>query len=95
MTAAGTSRYLQNIGGFIGSFERRANIGCQPRDFRPDGVYFKFNKDKLLHHNFPKNTFDLLFLVDTTDSMRGSIRSVKDYCVEISNIFTWKNKKLW
>ena len=86
MTSEGTSRYLQNIGGFIGSVERRANTGYHPSNFRPDAVYFKLNKDKLLHHKFPKKTFDLLYLVDATGSMRGSIRSVKDYCVDISNI---------
>ena len=86
MTSEGTSRYLQNIGGFIGSVERRANTGYHPRDFRPDRVFFKLNKDISLHHKFPKNTFDLLYLVDATGSMRGSIRSVKEYCVEVSNI---------
>ena len=86
MTSEGTSRYLQNIGGFIGSVERRANTGYHPKDFRPDPVKFKLDKNIIYHHTFPKKTFDLLYLVDATGSMTGSILSVKNYCVEISNI---------
>ena len=86
MTSEGTSRYLQNIGGFIGSVERRANTGQNPIDFRPEPVIFSLNKSSLFHHYFPKKTFDLLYLVDATGSMSGSISSVKNYCVEISNI---------
>ena len=91
MTSEGTSRYLQNIGGFIGSVERRANTGYHPKDFRPERVNFKLDKNPLLFHVFKKKTFDLLYLVDATGSMSGTIYSVKNYCVEISDIL---NKQL-
>ena len=91
MTSEGTSRYLQNIGGFIGSVERRANTGYHPRDFRPEPVNFKLDKNPILFHKFLKKKFDLLYLVDATGSMSGSIFAVKNYCVDISDIL---NKQL-
>ena len=87
----GTSRYLQNISGFIGSVERRMNAGINPKDFRPDAV--EFNLDKSKRYKFNKIAFDLLYLVDATGSMTPSINEVKDYCVEISNILNIKMKE--
>jgi len=86
MKKCGTSRYLQNIGGFIGSAERRANIGYDPKLYRPDGVNFTLNKNPSLYYKYPKKPFDVIYLVDATGSMGGSIESVKTYCVEIANI---------
>ena len=39
LNKAGVSRYLQNIGGFIGSAERRANLGIDPILFRLKKIY--------------------------------------------------------
>ena len=50
----GISRYLQNIGGFIGSAERRVNSGCDPKLYKPDGVIFTLNKSSSLHYKYPK-----------------------------------------
>ena len=86
MKKCGTSRYLQNIGGFIGSAERRANIGYDPKLYRPDGVNFTLNKNPSLYYKYPKKPFDVIYLVDATGSMVESIESVKTYCVEIANI---------
>ena len=86
MKKCGTSRYLQNIGGFIGSAERRANIGYDPKLYRPDGVTFTLNKSSSLHYKYPKKPFDVIYLVDATGSMSGSIENVKTYCVDIANI---------
>ena len=68
MKKCGTSRYLQNIGGFIGSAERRANIGCDPKLYRPDGVTFTLNKSSSLYYRYPKKPFDVIYLVDATGS---------------------------
>ena len=95
MKKTGTYRYLQNIGGFIGSAERRANTGCHPKDFRPERVNFRLNKDPKLFFKYPKKPFDVIYLVDATGSMSGSIENVKNYCVEIANILnSQKNQKI-
>ena len=86
MKKCGTSRYLQNIGGFVGSAERRANIGYDPKLYRPDGVNFTLNKSPSLFYRYPMKTFDVIYLVDATGSMSGSIENVKTYCVDIANI---------
>ena len=89
-TSEGASRYLQNISAFIGSVERRSNTGYHPREYRPDRVYFKLNKNPIFHHKFPKKYFDLLYLVDATGSMKPSISAVKKYCVNIAKLL-YKN----
>ena len=86
MKKSGTSRYLQNIGAFIGSAERRYKIGEHPSLYRPDGVFFTLKKNSSLFYKFPKKSFDVVYLVDATGSMGGSIQAVKTYCVEIANI---------
>ena len=86
MKKCGTSRYLQNIGGFIGSAERRAQLGYDPKLYRPERVKFRLNKNPSLFYKYPKKTFDVIYLVDGTGSMSGSIENVKKYCVEIANI---------
>ena len=86
MKKCGTSRYLQNIGGFVGSAERRANAGYDPKLYRPDGVSFVLNKSSSLYYKYPKKAFDVIYLVDATGSMSGSIENVKTYCVDIANI---------
>jgi len=86
MKKCGTSRYLQNIGGFIGSAERRANIGYDPKLYRPEGVNFTLNKSSSLYYKYTKKSFDVIYLVDATASMSGSIENVKKYCVKIANI---------
>ena len=86
MKKSGTSRYLQNIGAFIGSAERRYKIGEHPSLYRPDGVFFTLKKNSSLFYKFPKKSFDVVYLVDATGSMEGSIQAVKTYCVEIANI---------
>ena len=85
MKKCGTYRYLQNIGGFIGSAERRANL-CEPKLYRPDGVTFNLDKNPNKFYKYPKKAFDVIYLVDATGSMSGSIENVKKYCVEIANI---------
>ena len=86
MKKSGTSRYLQNIGAFIGSAERRYKIGEHPSLYRPDGVFFTLKKNSSFFYKFPKKSFDVVYLVDATGSMGGSIQAVKTYCVEIANI---------
>jgi len=85
MNEKGTSRYLQNISGFIGSAERRFKGDQHPSDYRPKPVKFKFKLYSNLY-KFKSTTIDVVYLVDTTGSMKGSINKVKNYCVEISNI---------
>ena len=86
MNQYGTSRYLENIGGFIGSAERRTKLGYDPKLYRPEGVTFTLNKDPKFYYNYPKKPFDVIYLVDATGSMSGSIENVKTYCVEIANL---------
>jgi CheY-like chemotaxis protein len=86
MKKCGTSRYLQNIGGYVGSAERRAQTGYDQKLYRPDGVNFRLNKSPSLFYKYPKKTFDVIYMVDATGSMSGSIENVKKYCVEIANI---------
>ena len=49
MSSTGTARYVQNIGGFIGSYERREKNEDFPDacSFRPEKVEFKLDKSKL------------------------------------------------
>ena len=85
MKEKGTSQYLQNIGGFIGSSERRNKIYPQnPGKYRPKAVDFKLNKNQL--YNYQKIPFDVVYLVDATESMDKPINSVKQYCLDIANI---------
>ena len=85
MKELGTSQYLQNIGGFIGSSERRNKIYPQnPGKYRPKAVDFKLNKNQL--YNYQKIPFDVVYLVDATESMDKPINSVKQYCLDIANI---------
>ena len=86
MKKCGTERYLQNIGGFIGSAERRRKLGYDPKLFRPEGVSFTLNKDPKLYYKYPKKAFDVIYLVDATGSMSGSIENVKIYCVDIAKL---------
>ena len=83
MKSCGTSKYLQNIGGFIGSAHRREG---GPKDFRPKKVNFKLDKNPKFYYKYPKKPFDVVYLVDATGSMSGSIENVKDYCVKIADI---------
>ncbi len=57
MKKCGTYRYLQNIGGFIGSAERRSNMGFEPKLYRPEGVSFVFKKK---FYASPKNPSDVV-----------------------------------
>ena len=88
MKKCGTSRYLQNIGGFIGSAERRDNNddNYHPRFYRPEKVKFKLDKNPKYFYKYPKIPFDVVYLVDATVSMGESINKVKKYCVEIAKI---------
>ena len=60
--------------------------GYDPKLYRPDGVNFTLNKSPSLYYKYSKKPFDVIYLVDTTGSMSGSIENVKTYCVEIANI---------
>ena len=66
--------------------KRRANTGYDPKLYRPDGVNFTLNKSPSLYYKYPIKPFDVIYLVDGTGSMSGSIENVKKYCVEIANI---------
>jgi len=90
MKKSGTSRYLQNIGGFIGSAERRFKIGEHPSAYRPDAVFFTLKKDSRFYYKYPIKSFDVVYLVDATGSMGGSIEAVKTYCIDIANILKKK-----
>ena len=85
MQESGTSRYLQNIGGFIGSAERRFKTGEHPKYYRPDAVFYDLKKDQKFYYKYPIKSFDVVYLVDGTGSMGNSIEAVKDYCIEIAN----------
>lgn len=86
MSSEGTARYVQNIGGFIGSYERREKNEDFPDacSFRPEKVEFKLDKSKL--YIYPKIPYDIVYLVDATGSMQGEINSVIDYCKTIAEI---------
>ena len=87
MKKCGTSRYLQNIGGFIGSAERRGNCNdYHPKFYRPEKVKFKLDKNPKYFYKYNKVPFDVIYLVDATASMGESINKVKKYCVEIAKI---------
>ena len=55
MEKIGICRYLQNIGGFIGSAERRFELGGHPRLFRPEPVSFILNKSSSSYYKYPIN----------------------------------------
>ena len=89
MKTRGTSQYLKNIGGFLGSLQRRARIeqilNC-PRLYRPEKVEFAFIKnDPKYFYDYPKIPYDIVYLVDATGSMGGSIQNVKTYCTVIAD----------
>ena len=88
MKTTGTSQYLKNIGGFLGSAQRRARIesilNC-PGKYRPDKVEFTFIKnDPKYFYNYPKIPYDIVYLVDATGSMQNSINNVIEYCIDIA-----------
>ena len=85
MNEKGTSRYLQNLSGFIGSAERRVKTEKHPSEYRPKKVDFIFKINSNLY-KFPSLNIDVCYLVDTTGSMSGTINKVKQYCVQISDI---------
>ena len=84
MSSTGTARYVQNIGGFIGSYERREKNEADARSFRPEKVKFKLDKNKL--YKYPKMPYDIVYLIDATYSMQKEINSVIDYCKTIAEI---------
>ena len=86
MKEKGTERYLQNIGGFIGSAERRAGLGIEPGLYRPDGLDFKLDKSPEKFYKYNLKSFDVVYLVDATSSMQEIIDKVKTYCEEISEV---------
>lgn len=49
-------------------------------------MFFQFQKDSKFFYKYPKKQYDVIYILDATGSMGGSIESIKTYCVEIANI---------
>ena len=60
--------------------------GYDPKLYRPDGVNFTLNKSPSLYYKYPIKLFDVIYLVNGTGLMSGSIEKVKTYCGQIANI---------
>jgi hypothetical protein len=89
LTTDGTLRYVQNIAALTIQYEKRLRqLGEKgPKTFRPPSfsqVIDETVKSRTFRSDGFSGPFDVLYLVDATGSMGGTIQSAKQQCVLIS-----------
>ncbi len=91
MKECGTFRYVQNVAAWTAAPERSNVIyGVKPRDYRPKAVIYEITSERFTNFREPpKSDFDLLFMIDATGSMGGSLNMATKYCIDI-----WNNLKV-
>ena len=89
MKECGTFRYVQNIAAWTAAPERSYVIDkIAPRDYRPKAVIYKITRERFTNFLEPPKSyfdFDLLFMIDSTGSMSGSLNMATKYCIDIWN----------
>ena len=87
MKECGTFRCVQNVAAWTASPERCNVIyGAKPREFRPKAVIYELTSERFNDFKKPPlSDFDLVFMIDTTGSMGGSLNMVNKYCIDIWN----------
>ena len=87
MKECGTFRYVQNVAAWTAAPERSSVIyGVKPKDYRPKAVIYEITSERFTAFREPPlSDFDLLFLIDATGSMSGSLNMATKYCIEIWN----------
>jgi hypothetical protein len=87
MKECGTFRYVQNVAAWTAAPERSSVIyGVKPKDYRPKAVIYEITSERFTAFREPPlSDFDLLFLIDATGSMGGSLNMATKYCIEIWN----------
>ena len=87
MKKCGTFRYVQNIAAWTAAPERSDVIyRVKPRDYRPKAVIYKITSERFTNFRSPYlsvSDFDLLFMIDSTGSMSGSLNMATKYCIDI------------
>ena len=85
MKECGTFRYVQNVAAWTAAPERCNVIyGVKPRDYRPKAVIYELTGEKFTDFQKPP-LFDLVFMIDATGSMGGSLNMATKYCIDIWN----------
>ena len=85
MKECGTFRYVQNLAAWTAAPERCNVIyGVKPRDYRPKAVIYELTSERFTDFQQPPLTdFDLVFMIDATGSMGGSLNMATKYCIDI------------
>ena len=93
----GTWRYIQNLAGFLARPEIHIMYDEDTAiNYRPKGVNFKidyYNLYTAFKENVGKGELDVVYMIDSTASMSGWIKGVKNKCIEISDKLK-QNKKI-
>ena len=93
----GTWRYIQNLAGFLARPEIHIMYDEDTAiNYRPKGVDFKidyYNLYTAFKENVGKGELDVVYMIDSTASMSGWIKGVKNKCIEISDKLK-QNKKI-
>jgi len=85
MKECGTFRYVQNVAAWTAAPERSSVIyGVKPKDYRPKAVIYEMTSERFTNFmDLPLSDFDLLFIIDATGSMGGSLNMATKYCIDI------------
>ena len=87
MKECGTFRYVQNVAAWTAAPERSNVIyGVKPRDYRHKAVIYEITTERFTDFQKPPlSDFDLVFMIDATGSMGGSLNMATKYCIDIWN----------
>ena len=85
MKECGTFRYVQNVAAWTAAPERSNVIyGVKPREYRPKAVIYELTGERFTDFQKPPlSDFDLVFMIDATGSMGGSLNMATKYCIDI------------
>ena len=87
MKECGTFRYVQNVSAWTAAPERSNVIyGVKPREYRLKAVIYELTGERFTDFQKPPlSDFDLVFMIDATGSMGGSLNMATKYCIDICN----------
>jgi hypothetical protein len=93
LTTDGTLRYVQNIAALTAQYQKHyQQLGANgPKGYRPPSFTQQIDetvKKQVFMSRCPFGPFDILYLVDGTGSMMGTIEAAKRECVSISEELT-------
>ncbi len=87
MKECGTFRYVQNVSAWTAAPERSNVIyGVKPREYRLKAVIYELTGERFTDFQKPPlSDFNLVFMIDVTGSMGGSLNMATKYCIDICN----------